>query len=151
MRASHGRARLPLSRPALPSTQELVVGLGPAVGLDEAMATMRRRADGVVQTANVASAAELPDRWWAYDGVDTLVLATSDEEFLAALSDEQRQAIIEWVLLGGRIVLCVGARGAEIAAPGSPWARLIPGEFVEVDALRRAERPGEFYEDGVAV
>ncbi|HMC11776.1 MAG TPA: hypothetical protein VKH44_10815, partial [Pirellulaceae bacterium] len=56
------------------------------------------------------------------------------------LSEAQQQAIVQWVLLGGRIVVCVGARGAEIAAADSPWAPLIPGEFVEVDALR--ERSG---------
>src|SRR5207249_4203503 len=46
----------------------------------------------------------------------------------------------QWVQLGGRMVMCVGARGAEIAADGSPWAPLVPGTFVEVDYLR--ERSG---------
>src|SRR5262245_142500 len=122
---------------ALTSTQELVVGLGPSVGLEEAAATIRRRASGPLQAVRVQSPAELPDRWWGYDGVDTIVLATSDADFLAGLSDDQRQAIVQWTLLGGRIVVCAGARGAEIAAPASPWAALVPGEFVEVDVLRQ--------------
>src|SRR5262249_20331190 len=128
-------------RPApLRSTQELVVGLGPLIGLDAAIATTRRRADLAVQSATVRSAADLPDHWWGYDGVDTLVLATSDAEFLNVMSDAQRREIVQWVVLGGRIVLCVGARGDEIAAAGSPWKSLIPGDFVETSALR--ERSG---------
>jgi hypothetical protein len=93
-----------------------------------------------VQLAHVSAASELPDRWWAYEGVDTLVLPTSDATFLSEINAGQRQAIVRWVLLGGRIILCVGNRGAEIANADSDWARLIPGELAEVDALR--ERSG---------
>src|SRR5262245_11005815 len=97
-----------VSPPALRSTQELVVGVGPPIGLDDAAATIRRRADSAVQVAQVTAAAELPDQWWAYEGVDTLVLATSDANFLSSVGENQRQAIVQWALLGGRIVVCVG-------------------------------------------
>jgi hypothetical protein len=127
-------------RPTLRSTQDLIVGIGPPIGLEEAAASIRRRADNPLQAVSVRGAGELPDRWWGYDGVDVLVLATSDAEFIASLSNEQRQAIIDWVLHGGRIVLCVGGRGAEIADRANPFSALLPGDFVEVDPLR--ERSG---------
>lgn len=129
-----------LARPTLESTQELVVGIGPAAGLEEAAATIKRRLDAALQAVQVASPADLPDGSWGYAGVDTVVLATSDANFLAAINDAQRSALIQWVELGGRIVLLVGARGAEIAAAGSPWATLVPGQFEEVVPLR--ERAG---------
>jgi hypothetical protein len=131
---------LPSLVPTLHSTQELVVSLGAPIGLDEAVTTIRRRADEAVQALNIRAPGSLPDRWWGYDGVDVLILSTSDPDFLAALPADQQQAIVQWVQLGGRIVICVGARGAEVAAADSPWASLIPGTFVEVDALR--ERSG---------
>jgi hypothetical protein len=121
----------------LRSTQELVVSLGPPIGLDEAVATVRRRAEGAVQAANVQAAEMLPDRWWGYEGIDVLVLSTSDAAFLAALSAQQQQAIVLWVQLGGRLVMCVGARGADVTAADGPWVPLIPGTLVEVDALRQ--------------
>jgi hypothetical protein len=127
---------LPIATQAMRSTQELVIGVGPPIGLEEAALTIRRRADSAVQVGYVAAAAELPDQWWAYEGVDTLVLPTSDAAFMSEINDEQRQAIVQWVLLGGRIILCVGSRGAEVASSESAWAKLIPGELVEVDALR---------------
>jgi len=129
-----------LSAPNLGATQELVVGIGPAAGLEEAAAAINRRPNAALQVAQVPSAAELPDAWWGYIGVDTVVLTTSDAAFLDAMTDTQRQALIQWVELGGRIVLSVGARGAEITAAGSPWAALIPGPFDEVVPLR--ERAG---------
>jgi len=132
---SWSHAAPPLA-PPLKSTQELVVGIGPPIGLDEAVATIRRAADRTMQAAAVASAAELPDRWWGYEGVDVLVLTTSDTSFFAALSEDQQQAIRDWTLLGGRLILSLGALGETFAAPNSPWLPLIPGDFVEVSPLR---------------
>ena len=129
-----------LPAPNLGAVQELVVGIGPACGLEEAAATIRRRPDLALQTAQLQSAAELPDVWWGYSGVDTVVLTTSDAAFLTAITDVQRQALIQWVELGGRIVISVGARGAEVTTAGSPWAALIPGRFDEALPLR--ERSG---------
>jgi hypothetical protein len=130
----------PLLPLALLATQELVVGIGPQVGLEAAATALHRPATAMLYTATVGSAAELPDRWWGYEGVDTVVLTTSDAAFLSAMSEEQRQALLTWIELGGRIVLCVGARGAEIAAAESSWKTLLPGEFVEV--VPQKERTG---------
>jgi hypothetical protein len=121
---------------ALRSTQEWMVSLGPPLGLEEASSSLRRRSDGLAVAVNVRAVERLPDRWWGYDGVDVLVVATSDAAFLAAMSADQQQAIVQWVLLGGRIVLCVGRQGVEIASANSPWAALIPGELSEVEPLR---------------
>ena len=125
----------------LASTQELVVGLGPSIGLADAVATIRHaRRCGDQHGRLCLAKEELPDRWWGYDGVDELVLATSDWEFIQSLTDEQRQAIVEWVQLGGRLLLSAGSRGEEIAKPESGLSSLIPGELVDVTPLR--ERTG---------
>jgi hypothetical protein len=124
-----------LVTPSLGSLQELIVGIGPPVGLESAIATIRRRSDSGLTTAIVQTATELPEHWWGYDGADQIVLATSDAAFLNGLSDSQRTAIVQWVELGGRLVLCAGARGAEVLGDGSPWKSLVPGELDDVAAL----------------
>jgi hypothetical protein len=129
-----------LATPTLGATQELMVGIGPSAGLDEALATIKLRSGSAQRAVQVTSAAELPDVWWGYSGVDAVVLTTSDADFLKAWTDAQRTALVEWVLLGGRMVLAAGARGAEIAAADSPFAPLVPGRFDEVVPLR--ERAG---------
>jgi len=129
-----------LATPTLGATHELVVGIGPDAGLAQAAATLKRRPEATLATAQVTSADELPDAWWGYSGVDAVVLTTSDAAFLDVMTAAQRQALIDWVLLGGRMVLSVGARGEEITAAGSPWATLVPGNLAEVVPLR--ERAG---------
>lgn len=123
----------------LASTQELVVGVGPPLDLAAAAATIKRPAELGIAAVQIDKPADLPDRWWGYDGVDTLVLTTSDPAITAALSAEQHSALHEWLRLGGRLVLSLGSRGGELLA-SEPWSAMVPGRFVEVTPLR--ERSG---------
>lgn len=55
----------------------------------------------------------LPTVWFAYFGIDLLVLTTSGDQFLSSLLDDpqhqpRRAALVEWVRRGGRLVVCVG-------------------------------------------
>jgi hypothetical protein len=124
------------SRPLLRSTQEFIVGLGAPAGLEDAVVTIRRQAETKLAVSRVASAAQLPDRWFGYDGVDQLFIATSDKAMLDSLSADQQEAIVDWVLLGGRLILCAGRNGEALAATTSAFSKLIPGEFVEIEPLR---------------
>jgi hypothetical protein len=125
-----------LVTPAQLATQELVVGIGPDVGLSSAEGLIKRRNDLTLVTAQVDSAADLPDAWWAYEGVDVVVLSTSDRDLVNGMSAKQREALLDWVRLGGRIALCVGARGEELLAAGSPWAEIVPGKLADVAPFR---------------
>lgn len=131
---------LPASTPPLRSTQDFVVTLGPSIGIDDAARTIRRPADTALANSRITVPSDLPDRWWGYEGVNRLVLTTSDTTFINSLTSDQQQAITQWVLLGGRLIFCVGREGEAIARSGSPWLPLIPGDFVETDPLR--ERSG---------
>jgi hypothetical protein len=128
--------RIALQSPALPSTSELIVSLGPPLGLEEAIAAIRTRSHTVMQTVNLRDAAALPDQWRGYDGVDLLVLNTSDADFLAALAGDRLAAISQWVRLGGRLFVCSGAQGQQVFASESGLASLLPGELAEVEPLR---------------
>lgn len=124
-----------LTEPLLP-TQELVVSIGPPVDLESVQAIVKRPNAVAMAVAQVESASELPDRWWGYEGVDAIVLTTSDEQFLGQWTSEQRTALIQWVQLGGKLVLCVGLGGERVLAEGSPWAALAPGKLADVAPLR---------------
>lgn len=113
---------------AEPSTQELVVGLAPELGLDEAARRARRDRAQPVTVATVVDAQRLPDTWYGYDAVDIVVATTGVAGVLEDLSDAQLEALDGWLQLGGRMVLCAGRRGAEVLAPGSRLARFSPGQ-----------------------
>jgi hypothetical protein len=124
------------SRPLLHSTQEFIVGLGAPAGLEDAVATIRRQAETKLAVSLVASGAQLPDRWFGYDGVDQLFITTSEKTLLDSLIAEQQQAIVDWVLLGGRLILCSGRNGEALTGTTNAFSKLIPGEFVEIESLR---------------
>lgn len=128
---------------AVRSTQPLLIGVGGDVGLQEAVGNLRRTEEGPVQVAAILTANDLPDRWWGYDGVDVLVLATGDPARLAALTQPQKDALVDWVLRGGRLVLSAGAHALEWA--GDPrFGQLFPGPLTEVSYLRERSGLEEF-------
>ena len=125
-----------LGRP-LTSNQQLILNVGPPVGIgpdrppdDEGNPRTR-----VVQIDDVG---RLPTRWYGYDAVDVVVLATSKAELYRKLSaaDARFKALEHWVRMGGRVILCVGREAEEILAPGAPLAALAPGRFVGSATLR---------------
>ncbi len=121
---------------AEPSTQELIVSLGPAAGVEEAARKTRRDRSQPVTVCTVSDRSELPTEWYGYEGVDTVFATTGDAGVLEQLTDVQFEALDRWLKLGGRMVLCVGRRGAEVFAPGSRLARFSPGKQAEVVTQR---------------
>ncbi|MEX2176692.1 MAG: hypothetical protein WD872_20160 [Pirellulaceae bacterium] len=120
----------------LKATQELVVGIGPAVGLPEAIATLRRAPELRLASVQIERAADLPDRWWGYEGVDAVVLTTGDTKIIDAMTEAQTAALVQWVQLGGRMILSVGSQGERVLAADGPWAAVAPGKLLEVSPLR---------------
>ena len=125
--------------PRLIATQEMIVGVGPAIDLPAAIATIRRSPELAYMAVQVENAADLPDRWWGYEGVDTIVLTTSDPRVPDSLTPKQRTALVDWLRLGGRLIVSVGSRGGEVLT-SDPWQAVAPGRFTEVSPLR--ERTG---------
>src|SRR5262249_3440974 len=61
----------------------------------------------------------LPDRWLGYDAVDVVVLATGKRDFVLGLAQDgesaRRNALLEWVRRGGRLVVSAGRNKQEVA------------------------------------
>jgi hypothetical protein len=127
----------------LPSHRGIVLGVGPSLGVQD---VARRRLRASEQPPAFASPAvtELPESSLGYDGVDMVVVATSDAEGLSRISDRQLKALRRWVMLGGRMILCVGARGEEVFGDQGRWRDLAPGKFERVVAVRNTS-PLETY------
>lgn len=119
-----------------PSTQELIVSLGPAAGVDDAARKTRRDRTQPVTVCTVSDQGELPADWYGYEGVDIVFATTGDTGVLEKLADDRFEALDRWLKLGGRMVLCVGRRGAEVFAPGSRLTRFSPGKEAKVVTQR---------------
>jgi len=131
--------RLLLPTP-LPSSERMIVTVGGAVGVDEAV-RLHQQATGITITvAALADADRLPTEWYGYDGVDWLVISTSHPDQLKALFDTgaRRAALVEWVERGGRLLFTVGAEAPTVLAPDAALTALAPGRAGEIATLRRA-------------
>lgn len=80
---------------------------------------------GRVETAEISAVSQLPDQWFGYEAVDVVVLNTApgSDEFINRLFGEQptptdkvkRDALLEWVRRGGRVLVSVGENSGLVA------------------------------------
>lgn len=133
---------------AMPTHDELILSIGPALGLAAALKRHVSPNVGQRHVVQLADIAQLPTRWYGYEGVDTLVLATSKIEPLRRLQrgSARADALTEWVRQGGQLVLFAAAEAAEVLAPQSPLADLAPAKFDRMIPLPET-RPLETYCD----
>jgi hypothetical protein len=122
--------------PGLNSTSELIVSLGPNIGLRQALAQRVYRNKRAFQVVELASLDELPTQPLGLDGVDLVVLATSEQDWSKA-PKTQMNSVRDWILLGGRALITCGSQGEAVFGKNSPLQSLAPGEFDRIAPLRR--------------
>ena len=129
------------------SDQPLVVAVGTAsLGIADAIAQMREPADEQTRLVLLAKAADLPDRWYGYEGVSLLVLSGTDLGCYAGLApgDPRLEAIAHWTRHGGRLLIAVGEHGAPLLGPQGPLRDLVPGKFDKTVSLGQATKLERF-------
>lgn len=119
----------------LASTRELIVTIGPQLGFDDAVKLQPRSESLAYALTNVDSVDQLPSDAWGYEGVDLLVLSTGESSLFGKLSAEQSEAIVTWVLQGGRLFLSTG-EGAETKLGVEPWKSILPFTLAAGTPLR---------------
>lgn len=85
-------------------------GLGQVRGDDEAVVNINFP-DLREHVATVDQIGQLPLHWFGYEGIDVVVLATGNRDFLKNLESADkryRQALAEWVTRGGHLIISVG-------------------------------------------
>jgi hypothetical protein len=93
---------------------------------------------------------ELPREWFDFDGIESMVIATSGSTNLAAqLSAEQVGAVWRWVEMGGRLLISVGENAGQLTAADGRLERFAPGTFKSIETLTKSDAI-EFYTGSVA-
>lgn len=127
--------------PAISSQESLIAVVGrEGMGVEEAISLLRPQSGEGARIVRLDDCAQLPDRWYGYEGVDLLVVSTSRPEVFADLRPDGPRvaALEEWVRMGGTLALSVGRSGKAVLAERSPFARLVPGKFQRDLPLRQA-------------
>ncbi len=121
-----------------PATWHWVVTLGTDVRVEEAAVLFARMRDEKLVSSVMSEPSEFPDQWYGYEGVNVLLVAAGTDTPLEAISDQQYDALLHWLRLGGRLVLAAGRRAPELFDPSHRLHGLRPGEFVELDDYWKA-------------
>ena len=121
-------ATVPLAE-AVESTRQLFLVLGSDVGVGRAIKLRRGSYSEPIPPTVITDAGELPDDWHGYDAFNLAILPTGDTKFLEAMSAVQIEALRQWVSLGGRLIVSVGANAGSLMGQGGSLAEFAPGEF----------------------
>ena len=125
---SRGPAMIPLEMPWL-------VVFGDPLGVDQIGVNELLDRDALVAVSRPSTADGFPDSSLGYDGVDMMLLGGSSQQLLADLSELQQQAIVDWIVEGGRAVLMLGESAPDLLAT-APWlSSLLPIDDFEVARL----------------
>ena len=111
------------------ASQHSVLVIGADIGARAAIRIIPRELNQEIVSAGADEVAQLPSQWFGYESFDLVVLTTSDASFYDDLTDEQTAAIHQWVNLGGRVILTVGANGQEYLGVETAISKFAPGEF----------------------
>ena len=117
---------------ALETNQPLLLLIGPpSMGIAEAISGREYSPDGKPVVVSLPTTEWLPSAWYGYEGVDMVIVSTSQGAIDGGLHPDapQIEALDTWVRLGGKLLLCVGAQSERIARSESPWSRFLPGRL----------------------
>lgn len=120
---------------AVENHRKLVVAVaaGP-VGVEDSFNMLRLPPKDQAVVGRLEDAGQLPSRWYGYEGIDALVLTTSQIRPYADLKPDSPQlaALEQWIQMGGRLILCVGREGKAMLGDGASLAPFAPGRFLKV-------------------
>ncbi len=100
--------------------------------------------NGRVEAAAITSVADMPDQWFGYQAADLVVLTTGgDAQFLKDLFSDsappanrlRREALLEWVRRGGKLVVSVGVN-AQLVVQYRQFEAILPAPLRADPALK---------------
>ncbi len=121
-----------------PATWQWVVTIGTDMGVRDAAVFLARMRDERVVSSVLTKVTEFPDQWFGYEGVSVLLVPTGTESLLERLSEHQFAALMQWLRLGGRMILSAGHRADKLFAIEHRFHIFRPGTFVEFDEYWKA-------------
>lgn len=129
-----------LGYPPLPSDAELLLAIGQTPNIERAITQSALQNQASVTLAQLASEDRLPSKWFAYDGVD-LVIVCGSCEGIKSLTHQPKAvaALLEWIQIGGNLLLSIGAGAESFLKQGGPLAEFAPGSFVDLISTRQLE------------
>lgn len=122
------------------STRDLLLTIDPGMKLTEELKSSIVGPRAEVAVVVPMKPAAMPSNWLGLDGVDSLLITTSDLKTIEQLTPMQLDAIAAWVERGGWLVLSVGQHGEQLLQADGRLARFCPGQFEAVGTFTNSKR-----------
>lgn len=97
---------------------------------------------------SLANPDSLPLDWFCYEGIDNVMLVTSDLEQIRSVSPAQWAALDRWVQNGGRLIFSAASNAPKLLAENKPLNRFAPGKFSQVIDLNSSSKLDTFTKSG---
>jgi hypothetical protein len=133
------------------STSLIIAAVGPSPGIESSVELLSRSVGDEVAVVSLENANQLPDSLSGYDAIDCLVVTVADENPLAGASADKQSALMQWLRMGGRLILIAGDAAQELAMPSSPWRELFGGQLAGRSPLKSDAGLRNFTGEGLAL
>lgn len=123
----------------VPSTNRLILSIEPGDTVLKSLQTVLS-SNGDEETQIVLGMDDvtlLPSSWLNLESISTMMISTSDVDLIQSISDQQWQAIDQWVRNGGQLVFCGGENG-ETVLQDEGLGRFLPGTLVNTVDLENS-------------
>lgn len=111
----------------LRALEEFIVTLGDDIGVKQSLDS-RGRSPATLDFptyVNFDSAEVLSENWFQNDAIDLLAISTSSID----LSESQYNQILQWVQMGGKVIVFGSEKGDELFGAGKPFEKVIKGKY----------------------
>jgi hypothetical protein len=122
-------------------TGQLFVQIGPSIGLADLLFAEGDTEATRSEVAALPTLADLPEKWVGYEGIDTVVLTTSDPAIFAPTPESEAplRVLQEWVEMGGKLVLFCGERAEQFFGPEGLLSPFVSARFVDLIDLQETQ------------
>ncbi|QGJ69542.1 Hypothetical protein PBC10988_12240 [Planctomycetales bacterium 10988] len=118
----------------------ICVGIGTSFQMIDVVNRLNWEQNTRPEVAVFTETSQLPTRWYGYDAVDWLLLSTERPQLYESMSDAQREALLTWIRMGGKVLFSGGEGSSSILnQPDHPLTQLVPGEFEKLFTLSSGE------------
>lgn len=124
-----------------PATNRLVLEFGGTLGLEELLQSSDDGEQLTTHLAQVDSADDLPQQWYGYESVETVVLTTSNPKLYSPLqqNSDRVDALDNWVRRGGQLIIFCASSAEQLLADDGVLARFAPGKFEKMERLNQPQ------------
>lgn len=124
------------------STREMIMTLEPGHRFKKTIESVSSAGIGNDSRIVIASGAAgaLPLNWIGYDGLESVVLVTSDLERVEKISERQLEALDAWVKKGGVLIFSAAQHADVLFSAGGKLARFCPGEYGGLGKCQNSKR-----------